>query len=182
MPLFWAEKPHRSTIGGVPVLCQTCCQTNSNRSLLGQYHCPLCRAKLAPLSKSSGAVGLEVVACEIVATKVRNVRTAVIRVMKLAAGATNVRFPGCGAACVSGQLRRPIRCDCKIGNREVSAPGSDLPLPILMGRASRLQFLNGRFRPNASNPALDLHRRDMFGVAIGKVCGLRIIFVMAYSL
>ncbi len=38
------------------------CQTNSNWSLQGQHDCPLCRAKLAPLSESSGAVELEIFA------------------------------------------------------------------------------------------------------------------------
>lgn len=36
-----------------------CCQTNANQSLQGQYGCPLCRAKTAPLGESGGAVQLE---------------------------------------------------------------------------------------------------------------------------
>ena len=36
-----------------------CCQTNANQSLQGQYGCPLCRAKTAPLGESGGAVGFE---------------------------------------------------------------------------------------------------------------------------
>jgi hypothetical protein len=36
-----------------------CWQTNSNQSQLGQYRCPLCRAKAAPLGESGGPVGLE---------------------------------------------------------------------------------------------------------------------------
>src|SRR6056297_4363352 len=36
-----------------------CWQTNSNRSPQGQYGCPLCDAKVAPLCKSGGAVLLE---------------------------------------------------------------------------------------------------------------------------
>lgn len=39
---------------------ERCCQTNSNQSLLGQRSCPLCRAKLAPFGKSSGAVEFEI--------------------------------------------------------------------------------------------------------------------------
>ena len=35
------------------------CQTNSNSSLLGQHHCPLCRAKTAPLRESDGTGGFE---------------------------------------------------------------------------------------------------------------------------
>jgi hypothetical protein len=38
------------------------CQTDENSSQQGQRGCPLCRAKGAPLSKSGGAVGLEIVA------------------------------------------------------------------------------------------------------------------------
>jgi hypothetical protein len=38
---------------------QGCCQTNANQSLQGQYGCPLCRAKTAPLGESGGAVQLE---------------------------------------------------------------------------------------------------------------------------
>ena len=33
-----------------------CCQTDSNQSLQGQDPCPLCRAKLAPLSESDCTV------------------------------------------------------------------------------------------------------------------------------
>ncbi|RLK07256.1 hypothetical protein CLV75_2369 [Ruegeria conchae] len=36
-----------------------CCQTNSNKSQLGQYSCHLCRTKFAPLSESGGACQLE---------------------------------------------------------------------------------------------------------------------------
>lgn len=37
------------------------CQTDEIRSLQWQDSCPLCNAELAPLSKSSGAVGFETV-------------------------------------------------------------------------------------------------------------------------
>ncbi len=36
-----------------------CCQTNANQSLVGQWHCPLCRAEPAPFVKSGSAVQLE---------------------------------------------------------------------------------------------------------------------------
>ena len=38
-----------------------CCQTNANQSLVGQGYCPLCGAETAPLCKSGGAVGLEMI-------------------------------------------------------------------------------------------------------------------------
>jgi len=39
-----------------------CWQTNSNSSPLGQWHCPLCREKIAPLGESSGTVPFENIA------------------------------------------------------------------------------------------------------------------------
>ncbi len=37
-----------------------CCQTNSNQSPNGQWHCPLCRAETAPLRKSSSTVEFKI--------------------------------------------------------------------------------------------------------------------------
>ena len=38
-----------------------CLQTNADKSLNGQWRFPLCNAKLAPLGKSGGVVGLEMI-------------------------------------------------------------------------------------------------------------------------
>ncbi|OUS34525.1 hypothetical protein A9Q94_15600 [Rhodobacterales bacterium 56_14_T64] len=39
---------------------EKCCQVDENQSLKGQQHCPLLRAKLAPLGDSGGVVELEI--------------------------------------------------------------------------------------------------------------------------
>ena len=55
----------------------------------------------------------------------RFVRNSVIRATKLAEGATNGRFRRCGAACFSIQLCRTICCVRTVGNRGMSALGSE---------------------------------------------------------
>lgn len=57
----WARivRARKSVWMDEPQEIQGCCQTNSNPSLQGQYGCPLCRAKTAPLGESGGAVGFE---------------------------------------------------------------------------------------------------------------------------
>ena len=57
--LQWAIELEHATLA--PYLSARCWQTNSNQSLVCQGYCPLCLAKTAPLSESSGAVGFEMI-------------------------------------------------------------------------------------------------------------------------
>jgi len=56
------DKNHHCPSSGFLEPTAGCCQTNANWSLQGQRGCPLCRAEIAPLSESGGAVELEVIA------------------------------------------------------------------------------------------------------------------------